>query len=403
MEVKKEPYKAVKVTDKIYWVGAIDWAVRDFHGYLTSRGTTYNAYLILADKITLIDTVKHPFRDELFARIESVVPLKDIKHIISNHSEMDHSGCLVHAIDAIKPEKVFASQMGAKALAEHFGIKEGVTALKDGDSLDIGGLNLSFMETRMLHWPDSMFTFVKEEGVLFSQDAFGMHIASTERFADEIPSEVVDYEGLKYYANIITPYSPLVLKLLDKVSKSGWDIKIIAPDHGPIWRKDLDVVVKRYAKWAERKPDAKAVIVFDTMWQSTAMMARAISEGVNAGGCKVVVMPLKSCHRSDVITELHTAGALIVGSPTINNNMFPTVADFLYYAKGLRPANLIGQAFGSYGWSGESVSQIQELLSAMKVELVGEPIKSKYVPDVETLERCYHLGLETAKKLKGEK
>jgi len=401
MNRQPETFKAVRVSDRVYWVGAIDWAVRDFHGYLTSRGATYNAYLILADKITLVDTVKATFRDELLARVSSVVNLRDIKYVISNHSEMDHSGCLPEVIEAIRPEKVFASAMGVKALADHFHMGRDIVALKDGDKLSLGNANLSFMETRMVHWPDSMFTYLAEDRLLFSQDGFGMHLASSERFADELPVELLEYEGAKYFANILTLYIPQISKALDKVKSAGWDIGVIAPDHGPIWRRNLDRIIGYYVKWLERKPANKAVIVFDTMWNSTMGMARAIGEGLAANGTSIRIMPLRSCHRSDVVTEMLDAGALLVGSPTINNNMFPTVADFLCYARGLKFTNLVGQAFGSYGWSGESVADITAIMKEMKVRLIGEPIRVKYVPDNESLKKCYNLGEQVSQALKG--
>jgi len=382
-------FKAARVTDHVYWVGAIDWAIRDFHGYLTSRGSTYNAYLILADKITLVDTVKRPFREEMLSRIASVIDPGDITYIISNHSEMDHSGCLPEVIQAVKPEKVFASVMGANALAEHFHLDREIVAVKDGESISLGNMNLSFVETRMLHWPDSMFTYLAEDGVLFSQDAFSMHLASSERFDDEISDDILNYEAARYFANILLPLSTPVSKLLEKVGGLDITMRIVATDHGPIWRKDVNRIVELYSRWAAQKPTKKAVVAYDTMWQSTAMMARAIGEGLKAGGADAKLMPLRACHRSDVAAEILDAGALLVGSPTLNNNLFPTVADALTYLKGLKPRNLIGAAFGSYGWSGEAVGQVEDVLRGMKVDLIGESIKVKYVPDDEALAQCY--------------
>jgi len=395
-----EPFKAAKVTDHVYWVGAIDWSLREFHGHLTSRGTTYNAYLILADKITLVDTVKAPFREEMLSRVASVIDPGDITYIISNHSEMDHSGCLPEVIQAVKPDKVFASAMGANALAEHFRLDREIVAVKDGESISLGNMNLSFVETRMLHWPDSMFTYLAEDGVLFSQDAFSMHLASSERFDDEIDDDLLNYEAARYFANILLPLSSAVVKCLEKMRSLDITMRIVATDHGPIWRKDVNRIVELYSRWAAQKPTKKAVVAYDTMWQSTAMMARAIGEGLKAGGADAKLMPLRACHRSDVATEILDAGALLVGSPTLNNNLFPTVADALTYLKGLKPRNLIGAAFGSYGWSGEAVGQVEDVLRGMKVDLIGESIKVKYVPDDEALARCYSQGMLVAEKLR---
>lgn len=396
----KSPFEATKLSDHVYWVGAIDWALRDFHGYLTGRGSTYNAYLILADKITLIDTVKTAFKNEMLSRIASVIEPRDIRYIISQHAEMDHSGSLPEVVEAIKPEKVIASTSGVKVLSEHFHWDREVAAVKDGDTLSLGNLSLSFVETRMLHWPESMFTYLVEDAVLFSQDAFGMHLASNERFTDELPDEIVEYEGAKYFANILLPFSALVTRLLEKVSQMNLSPTIIAPAHGPIWRRDFEKILSLYANWAAQKPTKKAVVVYDTMWQSTAMMARAIGEGLTAGGASAKLMPLGPSHRSDVVTELLDAGALLVGTPVLNSNMLPTIADVLTYLKGLKPRNLIGAAFGSYGWSGEAIEEVKEILTAMKVELVGDALKVKYVPDKDALAQCHSLGKLVAEKLK---
>jgi flavorubredoxin len=396
----KDIFKAVKISERVYWVGAIDWNIRDFHGYMTKRGSTYNAYLVLAEKPTLIDAVKAPFREEMMARIASVIDPRDVRYIVSNHSEMDHSGCLPEIIDAIAPEAVFTSQVGAKTLQELFTISHEIKAVKDGESLSLGDRTLTFMETRMLHWPDSMFSYLTDEQILFSQDAFGMHLASLERFDDELDPSMLNYEGATYYANIILPYSPLVLKLIDKVAASGLVFKMIAPDHGPIWRKDIAGVLDRYAKWAAQKPTLKVVIVYATMWHSTEKMARAISEGAAAAGLQVKLMSLDEVHRSDVVYELLDAGALLLGSSTLNNQMLPQMGDMLTYLRGLRPANLIGAAFGSYGWSGEAARQIQDVLTEMKVEIVGEPIRTKHAPNREILLDCYNLGGTIAGRLK---
>jgi flavorubredoxin len=395
----KDIYSAIKVSEHVYWVGAIDWTIRDFHGYTTPHGSTYNAYLIMADEITLIDTVKAPFMDEMLSRIKSVVDPSQIKYIISNHSEMDHSGCLPQVIDLIKPKKVFASTMGAKTLKELFHDQREIIPVKDGETLSLGNLELTFMETRMIHWPDSMFTYLTKDQLLFSQDAFGMHWATLERFADELPAANWEYEAATYYANIILPYSPIVLKTLDKVMATGWKIKILAPDHGPVWRKDITGIMELYKQWASQKPTAKAVVVYATMWHSTEKMARAISEALVQAGVRVKLLSMNETHRSEVVYEVLCAGALIVGSPTLNNNILPQMADVMTYLKGLKPANLIGAAFGSYGWSGESVRDLEGLLKEMKVEIAADAVSVKNVPDSGVLEKCRELGEKIAAQL----
>jgi flavorubredoxin len=384
--------KAIKISDNVYWVGAVDWTIRDFHGYQTGRGTTYNAYLIMADKITLVDTVKAPFKEELLSRISSVVDPGKIDYIISNHSEMDHSGNLPEMIEIIKPEKVFASAMGQKALESHFRIGSKITPVKNGENLSLGNMNISFIETKMLHWPDSMFSYLKEDEILFSQDAFGMHLAVDKMFDDQNNWEILEEEAEKYFANILMPYSNLILKLLESFCAMHLPVKIVATDHGPLWRSNIGKILELYKKWSEHKPVSRAIIVYDTMWNSTAIMAKAIGEGLAESGVEYKIMPMSASHRSDVATEVLSSSAIIAGSPTLNNNVFPTVADVLTYIKGLRPINMIGASFGSYGWSGESVSQLNEYLKAMNIEMVSEGVKVKYVPTETDLKSCLELG-----------
>lgn len=393
-------YSAIKISDHVYWVGAIDWSIRDFHGYTTPHGSTYNAYLVMADKITLIDAVKAPFMNEMMARIASVVDPSKIDYIVSNHSEQDHSGCLFEVIAQVKPEKVFASTMGVKTLKDIFHDNYNILPVKDGEVLSLGNMDLKFMEARMIHWPDSMFSYLEKDGLLFSQDAFGMHLATFERFADELPVDQLTYEAATYYANIVLPYSPVVQKALEKVAATGWAIKIFAPDHGPVWRKDLGFILGLYQKWAGQRATNKAVVVYATMWHSTEMMARAIAESMAREGVQVKIFSMNETHRSEVVYEVLEAGALIVGSPTLNNNMLPQMADVMTYLKGLKPANLIGAAFGSFGWSGESVKDLEAILKEMKVDIVAEPISVKHVPGKDVLDKCSELGKSIASELK---
>lgn len=389
---------AVRITDDVYWVGAIDRDLRDFHGYSTERGTTYNAFLIRADKITLVDTVRAPFFDEMMARIASVVDPSRIDFIVSNHSELDHTGCLPRTVACVRPEKIFASANGLKALAAHFHTDLGATAVADGETVSLGNRTLAFYETRMLHWPDSMFCHLPEEELLFSQDGFGMHLASDERFADEIDPAVLHEETAKYYANILLPFSPMVKMALEKTA--GLRIGAILPDHGPLWRKNPERVIEWYGAWAAQKPAAKALIVYDTMWYSTEAMAGAVADGLRAEGVEAVLCRASACHRSNIATEYLECGALVVGTPTLNACMFPALADVLSYLKGLKRKNLTGAVFGSYGWNGEGVAQAKEALAAMKIPLVAEPVSVQYVPDEPALERCRALGHEVARKLK---
>lgn len=387
------PCTAEKLTEKVYWVGAIDWSVRDFHGYSTSRGSTYNAFLVIDDKVTLIDTVKKPFMGEMLARVASVIDPGKIDLIVSNHSEMDHTGCLPEVIDLVKPEKVFASAMGKKALEAHFHFDEQlITPVKTGESVSLGGSSLTFVETRMLHWPDSMVSYLDTEKVMFSQDGFGMHLASTERYDDQIDPYVLKQEAEKYYANILLPFSPMVTGLMKKLDELDLDIELLCPDHGPVWRSGIRGILESWREWALQKCSRRAVIVYDTMWGSTAEMARAVCDGLVEKGISVKVMPLAASHRSDVATAVLDAGALIAGSPTINGQMFPRMADILTYLKGLKPKNLIGGVFGSYGWSGEAVKHIEKYFDDMKIPLAGKSLNINYVPREEDLGKARDLG-----------
>lgn len=389
----------IEIKKGIYWVGAIDWNIRDFHGYSTYQGTTYNAYLIMDEKITLIDTVKKEFVDEQIKMIGQIVDPKKIDYVISNHTEMDHSGGLPRVMHKIGEDKsIYCSRMGFQNLSQHFPQQWNYQPVDDGGELSLGEKTISFLETRMLHWPDSMFTYAKEDRVLFSSDAFGQHYASTERFDDEVGEAIMPH-AMKYFANILLLYAPLVLKMVEKIKKLGLAFDMICPDHGIIWRKEPAKIINAYVAWAAQKPKKKAVIVYDTMWHSTEKMAEAIVAGLAAEGVHAVSMHLRSWHRSEIITEILDAGAIVVGSPTLNNGLFPTVSDFLCYMKGLKPKNKIAAAFGSYGWSGEAVKLINRELEEMKFKLVDPGLNIKYVPDDKGIDACYALGKKIAEVL----
>ena len=391
---------AIKIADGVYDVGVVDWNIRDFHGYSTDLGTTYNSYLIMDEKTVLVDTVRKGFADQLIENISSVIDPKEIDFVISNHTEMDHSGGLARVMHKVGEDKpLYCSKMGAKNLARHFPQKWNYHAVETGEELSLGSRTLTFLETRMLHWPDSMFTYLKEDKILFSSDAFGQHYAGHERFDDQIGQEVMLY-AKKYFANILLLYSPLILKLLDKVAELGLEIDIICPDHGIIWRKDPGKIIGAYAKWSKQEPEKKALVVYDTMWHSTETMANLIATGIAVEGVAARPIHIRSSHRSEIMTEVLDAGAVIVGSPTINNQLFPTVSDFLTYMKGLKPQNKIGAAFGSYGWSGESVKLINKELEAMKFDVIDPGIRIQYVPDQESKDACFELGRKIGKAIK---
>lgn len=392
--------RAIQISPNVYWVGAIDWNLRDFHGYATHRGTTYNAYLVLSEKPTLIDTVKKEFYDEMMERIKSVIDPKQIKIIVSNHSELDHAGALEQTVAVTQPDEVYVSPMGQKNLMGHFHEDLKFKVVKTGDKIDIGGDSISFVEARMLHWPDSMFSYLEKENILFSNDVFGMHLATSRLFDDENDENIWLPEAEKYYANIVLPYSDIVLRFLDQVKKMNLSPKMIAPDHGFIWRKDPTRIVELYAKWATQKPQNKAVIVYDTMWGSSEKMARQIADGLQAGGTSVRLISMHHNDRSEVALALLHSAALIVGTPVLNSQIFPSMADVLCYLKGLKKKNLIGVAFGSYGWNGAPIDGLTKTLEEMGVEVVSPALKTSFVPDEETLAKCRELGELISQKIK---
>ena len=391
--------KPIEIVDGIFWVGAVDWNIRDFHGYSTFQGSTYNAYLILDEKVTLIDTVKKEFADDLLSNISQIIDPKKISYVVSNHTEMDHSGSLARVMHKIGEDKpLYCSKMGHKNLSKHFRSDWNYHPVENGGELNLGKRSLTFLETRMLHWPDSMFSYVKEDKLLFSSDAFGQYYAGLERFDDQIGDAIMPH-AKKYFANILMPFSPLVLKLVDQITEMGLELDIVCPDHGIIWRKDPAKIINTYVGWSRQKPKRKAVIVYDTMWESTEKMAEVIVDALGQEGVDAKPMHLRKCHRSDIITEVLDAGAVIVGSPTLNNGIFPTVADFLTYMKGLKPQNKIGAAFGSFGWSGEAVKIVTSQLEEMKFDMIDPGMRIQYVPDEKGLEACYELGKKIAKAL----
>lgn len=393
--------KPVKIAKDIYDVGVNDWNIRDFHGYTTDLGTSYNAFLILDKKTVLIDTVKAEFADQLIDNISKIIDPKKIDYVISNHTEMDHSGSLPRVMHKVGEEKpLFCSKMGQKNLSRHFRQKWNYRPVENGEELTLGSRTITFLETRMLHWPDSMFSYLKEDKILFSSDAFGQHYAGMEKF-DDLIGEAIMPHAKKYFANILLLYSPLILKLVEHVTNLKLEFNIICPDHGILWRKDPGKIINAYVKWSRQEAKNKAVVIYDTMWHSTEKMAEAIVAGLSEQGIEARPMHLRKYNRSDIMTEVLDAKAVIVGSPTLNNGLFPTVSDFLTYMKGLKPKNKIGAAFGSYGWSGESVNLIKNELESMNIEIIDPGLKVQYVPDNQSLEACVELGKKIGKAITG--
>ncbi len=375
---------AIEISPKVWWVGGIDWNERLFHGYTTERGITYNAYLIMDEKITLIDTCKATFADELVQRISQVVDPAKIDVVITNHVEMDHSGSLP-VIHKIAPNaEIYASAgAGVNELRAHFGIE--ATPVKTGDTLCIGGRTLSFVTTPMVHWPDNMVTYSDVDKILFSNDAFGQHFATTKRFDDENDMCEVMKQAKKYYANIVWPYGMQAGRALAAVK--GLELKMIAPSHGCIWRSHIDEIIAKYEEWTTYQTQEKAVVVFDSMWHSTESMAREICDAFIAEGISAQLIDVKSTHISDIMLYMCDAKYVAVGSPTLNSNMLPTVASFLTYMRGLSPKNeqRIGLAFGSYGWAPLGPKQVYAELENAKFQLPVPVVAQQWVPSGENL------------------
>ncbi|ADL11928.1 FprA family A-type flavoprotein [Acetohalobium arabaticum] len=368
----------IEIKENIYWVGGIDWNLRNFHGYSTDRGSTYNAYLIIDDQITLVDTVKSNLYDEMIERISKVIDPAEIDYIVSNHVEMDHSGGLPELMEVVEDATVITSPKGEEGLKLHYDGDWDFKAVNPGESLDLGTKSLEFVLTPMVHWPDNMVTYLPEDKILFSNDAFGQHYASSERFDDQTPYDIIMEEAKKYYANIVLPYSSQVQNVLGTVG--DLEIETIAPSHGIIWRSNIGEIIQKYKKWSANETEEEAVIIYDTMWESTAKIASGIQKAFEAKGINTKMKKLGVNHISDVMTDVMTAKYICVGSPTLNNNMLPEVAAFLTYLKGLAPKDRIGLAFGSYGWGGQSVSQVADVLEECGFELLGQ-IKEQYIPD----------------------
>jgi len=378
---------AIKLRDNIYWVGAIDWSMRSFHGYDTQRGSSYNAYLIIDDTITLIDTVKHGFEEEMLARISSVIDPSQINCVISNHVEPDHSYG-VSLISSLAPSAkiVTSAPNGLKGLRAYYGELPYET-VKAGDSISLGKRTLQFIPTPMLHWPDSMVTYCPEEKILFSNDAFGQHLASGKRFDDENDLAILCEEAKKYYANILFPYGAQAKAALKALH--GLDMEMIATGHGIIWRSHIPEIIERYKQWSSGETEERAVIVFDSMWHSTEAMAHTIAEAFIDKGYSVGYYDIKKNAHADIMTDILTSRYLAVGSPTLNNTMLPTIGGFLCYMRGLAPKGRKAFAFGSYGWGGQSIQQIEDELKAGGCEIAMDKVRILYVPSEEQLKSLH--------------
>ncbi|MFQ6129752.1 MAG: FprA family A-type flavoprotein [Candidatus Hadarchaeaceae archaeon] len=388
----------VKLADGVYWVGAIDWNLRFCGSYNTPRGSTYNAYLIVGDKIALVDAVKMGFEHEMFERIKEIVDPAKIDYVICNHVEMDHSGAMPKLMEVARKAKVIVSKAGKSGLQRHYHADWDTMVVKTGDELNLGKKTLMFIEAPMLHWPDSMFTYLKEDRILMPNDVFGQHIATYYRFGDEVGPAAME-EATKYFAVIVSVYSSLVQKKIKEIEEKGIKIDMIAPAHGVIWRQPTKII-EAYKRWSSGEAKRKATVVFDTMWGSTDRMAHEITRGIASEDVDVKLFNLRTSDRSEIIKEIIESKAIVVGSPTLNMNMYPTVGGFLTFLKGIRPPNKKAAVFGSYGWGGGSNKLIKEELKKAGVDVLEEDLSVQYVPTDEELKRCFEFGKMIAGKIK---
>ncbi len=393
--------RSIPVSDGIDWVGVIDWNLRDFHGYETPRGTTYNAYIVRGENMTaLVDTVKTPFVEEMLSRVSSVIDPAEIDLIVVNHIEPDHNSGLRAVMAAMPDARVVASAGGVRGIAEyHDGLV--VDAVGADDVIDLGGKTLRFMPMPMVHWPDSMFTYVAESKTLLPNDAFGQHMACAERFADEVGMELSLHELAEYYANILMPIGKQVAKSVEKVVEAGWELDVVAPSHGVIWRgQAIGQAIEAYERMTSAQTIDKIVVAYATMWGSTDILARAIADGVAAEGTEVVLYDIAVSPIAQVTLELLDARALLLGSPTLHHGMLHRVAGYLQYLAGVKPPGKIAGTFGSYGWSSGATKQMDARLTEIGFELPFESYTQKYKPSAEELQAAREWGAQFAREVK---
>ncbi len=389
------------VSEHVTWVGAIDWDLRDFHGFETPRGSTYNAYIVRgADKIALVDTVKTFYVDELLSRISKVVDPAEIDLIVVNHIEPDHNSGLRDVMAACPKARVVATASGAKGVFEyHDGLV--IDTVSADDVIDLGGVTLNFLPAPMVHWPDSMFTYCPEDAVLMCNDAYGQHLASAERFADEV-GETDALEELRiYYANILMSLGMQIGKALEKVEAAGWKPEIIAPSHGVIWRGEtVAKAVDAYRLWGSGKLLDKVVVVFSTMWGSTDTLARAIADAITAEGVDVEVYDLALTPLAHIMRDVLDSRGILIGTPTLHRGMLYRVAGFLQYLGALKAPGRIAASFGSYGWSSGATKEVDDRLTAIGIPVAQDPFTQKFRPTEAELEAARAWGAEFASKVK---
>lgn len=385
-----------RVTDKVTWVGKIDWELKKFHGdeLSTMEGSSYNSYLIRDKKTVLIDTVWGPYDTEFVNRLKEEIDLKEIDYIVMNHNESDHSGTLPALMREIPDTPIYCTKKGEAILRGMYHQDWNYVNVKTGDELEIGDSKLVFVEASMLHWPDTMMTYMTGDNILFSNDVFGQHYASEMLYDDMDDISKLLHEAEKYYTNIITPFSTFVTKKLAEVQGMNLKIDLVAPSHGIIWRENIGLIMDLYAKWANNYQEDQITLIYDTMWQSTRKMAEAIAEGIQQASPNTTIKLLNAVKndKNDILVEVFKSKAILVGSPTINNGFSYAIAGILEMIKGLKFKNKKAASFGSYGWSGEAAKLIREFLEESKFAIVNDGIRVNWAPDQETIEQLREYG-----------
>ncbi len=385
-----------KIKNNVFWVGKTDWELRKFHGdeYSTHRGSTYNAYLIKEEKVALVETVWAPYSEEFVANLAKEIDLEKIDYVIANHAEIDHSGAFPELMRHIPDTPIYCTKNGVKSLKGHYHQDWNFNIVKTGDRLSLGKKELIFVEAPMLHWPDTMFCYLTEDDILFSNDAFGQHYATEYMFNDLVDQTELFHECIKYYANILTPFSPLVIKKIKEVLSFNLPLDIICTSHGVIWRENPGQIVEKYLEWANDYQENQITIIYETMWNGTRMMAEKIAYGIKEADKEVNVklFNLAKTDKNDVITEVFKSKAILVGSPTINRGILVSVAGILEEIKGLKFKNKKAAAFGCYGWSGESVKIISGILEESGFDITDEGLRVMWNPDDEAIAKCVEFG-----------
>ena len=389
-----------QITKDVFSVGVIDWNMRNFHGntFITKNGVTYNSYLINDNEPALIDVVHKGFEDEFIKNILEIISPEKIKHVILNHLEPDHSGAIEYMAKVLKNAKFYGTAKLKEGLLKYYDLNIEINVVKTGDKINLGNNTLTFVEIPMVHWPDSMITYCPEKKILFSNDAFGQHIATNKTFTDEIKQDILWQEVTKYYANILWPLGPMIEKSINNLLTMNLPIDFVAPSHGLVWRNNINKVIEKYLSWTKNEVKNKVVVVYETMWGSTQIMAREIVRALTNNNIEAKMFDIAKTDFAEVAYEMLEAKAFVIGSSTHDNEMLAYIAGYMHFLKGMKPKNRIAVSFGSFGWAGGAVKEIATNLSSFGIEVIDQ-ISAKFKPNKEEMEKCYQAGEKLSKAL----